>query len=109
MHAPTHLPRTHTQKIILFFFKLVVDNARQIFYCNSMITIKEYSVSTLETNEQGDFKYDVRFFPKSRQGLNSAYKFALDLPLNVEWAIHSENEEVDSSKEFDPNQIDKKL
>jgi len=74
-----------------------------------MITIKEYSVSTMETNEQGEIKYDVRFFPKSRQGLNSAYKFALGLPAGVDFSIHCGDEEIDSSESFDPNQVDEKL
>ena len=90
----------------LIFFKKTIDTERQILYLNNMTMIKQYSVSTMETNEQGEIKYDVRFFPKSRQGLNDAYKFALDLALDVEWAIHCDNEEIDSSNDFDPNQVD---
>ena len=68
--------------------------------------IKQYSVSTMETNKKGEIKYDVRFFPKSRQRLNDAYQFALDLASDVKWAIHCNNEEIDSSESFDPNQVD---
>ena len=37
----------------------------------------QYSVIAEVDNEQGESRYYVEFFPKSRQGLNDAYKYAL--------------------------------
>ena len=67
-----------------------------------MIT-KEYAVTITETNDQGEDLNSVRFFPKTREGLNDAYNFAL---TNSTWKIFFQDEEVDSSESFDPNQVD---
>jgi hypothetical protein len=64
----------------------------------------QYSVITEVDNEFGDCRYYVEFFPKSRQGLNDAYKYALSQPLD--WTIYFQAEVVDSSDTFDPNQVD---
>jgi hypothetical protein len=64
----------------------------------------QYSVITEVDNEFGDCRYYVEFFPKNRQGLNDAYKYALSQPLD--WTIYFQAEVVDSSDTFDPNQVD---
>ena len=76
-----------------------------MFY--SMTTLKnkpQYSVISEVDNEQGESRYYVEFFPKTRQGLNDAYKYALSQPLD--WTIYFQAEVVDSSDTFDPNQVD---
>ena len=60
-------------------------------------------VVTEVDNEFGDCRYYVEFFPKSRQGLNDAYKYALTQP---NWTIFFNMEEVDNSDDFDINQVD---
>ena len=67
-----------------------------------MITL-EYSVLTTESNDQGEDLNSVRFFPKTREGLNDAYKFAFTQPT---WQIFFREELVDSSESFDINQVD---
>ena len=74
---------------------------------DSMTTLNnkpQYSVITEVDNEQGESRYYVEFFPKTRQGLNDAYKYALSQPLD--WTIYFQAEVVDSSDTFDPNQVD---
>ena len=85
---------------------LGVDIARKIPYFNNMTTLKnkpQYSVITEVDNEQGDCRYYVEFFPKSRQGLNDAYKYAF---TQNDWTIYFQGEVVDSHETFDPNQVD---
>ena len=94
-------------KVFLLFFHLGVDIAEQILMFYSMTTLKnkpQYSVITEVDNEQGESRYYVEFFPKNRQGLNDAYKYALSQPLD--WTIYFQAEVVDSSDTFDPNQVD---
>jgi len=93
-------------KVFLSFFRLGVDNARKISYFNNMTILKnkaQYSVITEVDNEQGESRYYVEFFLKSRKGLNDAYKYALTQP---NWKIYFGGEVVDSSESFDPNQVD---
>ncbi len=68
-----------------------------------MITNKTYTVTTVEFSNTGEMREQVRDFPKSRQGLNDAYKFAR--PCD-EWAIWFGDELVDDSTSFCPNQVD---
>ena len=75
-----------------------------MFY--SMTTLKnkpQYSVISTESDDQGNDLYNVQFFPKSRQGLNDAYKYAF---TQSNWTIFFNMEEVDNSDDFDPNQVD---
>jgi len=74
---------------------------------DSMTTLNnkpQYSVITEVDNEFGDCRYYVEFFPKNRQGLNDAYKYALSQKLD--WTIYFQAEVVDSSDTFDINQVD---
>ena len=94
-------------KFFLLFFHLGVDITELILMFYSMTTLKnkpQYSVITTESDDHGNDLYDVQFFPKSRQGLNDAYKYALSQPKN--WTIFFNMEEVDNSDDFDPNQVD---
>ena len=93
-------------KFFLLFFHLGVDITELILMFYSMTTLKnkpQYSVITTESDELGNDKYYIEFFPKSRQGLNDAYKYALTQP---NWTIFFNMEEVDNSEDFDPNQVD---
>ena len=75
-----------------------------MFY--SMTTLKnkpQYSVISTESDDQGNDLYNVQFFPKSRQGLNDAYKYAFTLN---DWTIYFQGEVVDSHETFDANQVD---
>ena len=75
----------------MFYSMTITDNKSQ------------YSVITEVDNEQGDCRYYVEFFPKSRQGLNDAYKYAFTLN---DWTIYFQGEVVDSHETFDANQVD---
>ena len=93
-------------KVFFTFFHLGVDITELILMFYSMTTLKnkpQYSVITTESDDQGNDLYDVQFFPKSRQGLNDAYKYAFTQP---NWTIYFGGEVVDSSESFDPNQVD---
>lgn len=68
-----------------------------------MITNKTYTVTTAHYSNTGEMLQQVRDFPKSREGLNDAYKFAK--PCD-DWAIWFGDELVDDSTSFCPNQID---
>ena len=73
---------------------------------DSMTTLNNkprYSVITEVDNEQGESRYYVEFFPKSRQGLNDAYKYAF---TQKDWTIYFQGEVVDSEEMFDINQVD---
>ena len=73
---------------------------------DSMTTLNNkprYSVITEVDNEQGESRYYVEFFPKTRQGLNDAYKYAFTQDV---WTIYFQGEVVDSHETFDPNQVD---
>ena len=87
----------------LNFFKKTIDIEQQILYLNNMTMIKQYSVITTESDDQGNDLYNVQFFPKSRQGLNDAYKYAF---TQSNWTIFFNMEEVDCSDDFDINQVD---
>jgi hypothetical protein len=87
----------------LNFFKKTIDIEQQILYLNNMTMIKQYSVITTESDDQGNDLYNVQFFPKSRQGLNDAYKYAF---TQSNWTIFFNMEEVDNSDDFDINQVD---
>ena len=87
----------------LNFFKKTIDIEQQILYLNNMTMIKQYSVITEVDNEQGESRYYVEFFPKSRQGLNDAYKYAF---TQDDWTIYFQGEVVDSHETFDANQVD---
>ena len=94
-------------KVFLLFFHLGVDITELILMFYSMTTLNnkpQYSVISEVDNEQGESRYYVEFFPKTRQGLNDAYKYALSQPLD--WTIYFQAEVVDSSDTFDPNQVD---
>ena len=91
----------------LLFLQLGVDKSSIFLMLDSMTTLNnkpQYSVITEVDNEQGESRYYVEFFPKSRQGLNDAYKYALSQPLD--WTIYFQAEVVDSSDTFDINQVD---
>jgi hypothetical protein len=93
-------------KFFYFFFHLGVDITELILMFYSMTTLKnkpQYSVITTDSDELGNDSYKVEFFPKSRQGLNDAYKYALTQP---NWTIFFNMEEVDNSDDFDINQVD---
>ena len=93
-------------KVFLLFFHLGVDITELILMFYSMTTLNnkpQYSVITEVDNEQGETRYYVEFFLKSRKGLNDAYKYALTQP---NWKIYFGGEIVDSSKDFDINQVD---
>jgi len=93
-------------KVFLSFFRLGVDITESILMFYSMTILKnkaQYSVITEVDNEQGESRYYVEFFLKSRKGLNDAYKYALTQP---NWKIYFGGEVVDSSESFDPNQVD---
>ena len=55
----------------------------------------EYTVTTVEFNAQGHRRDDVKVFPKSREGLEDAYKFAQ--PAD-EWMIWYGEEVIDQSE-----------
>ena len=75
-----------------------------MFYSMTTLNNKaQYSVISEFDNEQGDCRYYVEFFPKSRQGLNDAYKYAF---TQSNWTIFFNMEEVDCSDDFDINQVD---
>ena len=93
-------------KFFLLFFHLGVDITELIlmFYSMTITNNKaQYSVITTESDNQGNDKYYVEFFLKSRKGLNDAYKYAFKQP---NWKIYFGGEVVDSSESFDPNQVD---
>ena len=86
--------------------QLGVDKSSIFLMLDSMTTLNNkprYSVITEVDNEQGDCRYYVEFFPKSREGLNDAYKYAL---TQDDWTIYFQGEVVDSHETFDPNQVD---
>jgi len=93
-------------KFFLLFFHLGVDITESIlmFYSMTITNNKsQYSVITTESDDQGNDRYYVEFFLKSRKGLNDAYKYAFKQP---NWKIYFGGEVVDSSESFDPNQVD---
>ena len=93
-------------KFFLLFFHLGVDITELILMFYSMTTLKnkpQYSVITTESDELGNDKYYIEFFPKSRQGLNDAYKYAF---TQNDWTIYFGGEVVDSHETFDANQVD---
>ena len=59
-----------------------------------MITNKTYTVTTVEFSNTGEMREQVRDFPKSREGLNDAYKFARHAQ---DWAIWCGDELVGDS------------
>ena len=86
--------------------QLGVDKSSIFLMLDSMTTLNNkprYSVITEVDNEQGDCRYYVEFFPKSREGLNDAYKYAL---TQDDWTIYFQGEVVDSHETFDANQVD---
>ena len=86
--------------------QLGVDKSSIFLMLDSMTTLNnkpQYSVITEVDNEFGDCRYYVEFFPKSRQGLNDAYKYAL---TQDDWTIYFQGEVVDSHETFDINQVD---
>ena len=86
--------------------QLGVDKSSIFLMLDSMTTLNNkprYSVITEVDNEQGDCRYYVEFFPKSREGLNDAYKYAL---TQNDWTIYFQGEVVDSHETFDINQVD---
>ena len=86
--------------------QLGVDKSSIFLMLDSMTTLNNkprYSVITEVDNEQGDCRYYVEFFPKSREGLNDAYKYAL---TQDDWTIYFQGEVVDSHETFDINQVD---
>ena len=86
--------------------QLGVDKSSIFLMLDSMTTLNNkprYSVITEVDNEQGESRYYVEFFPKSRQGLNDAYKYAL---TQNDWTIYFQGEVVDSHETFDINQVD---
>ena len=90
----------------LLFLQLGVDKSSIFLMLDSMTTLNNkprYSVITEVDNEQGDCRYYVEFFPKSREGLNDAYKYAL---TQNDWTIYFQGEVVDSHETFDINQVD---
>ena len=94
------------QKNYFYFFKKTFDITEQVLMLDSMTITNnkaQYSVITTESDDQGNDKYYVEFFLKSRKGLNDAYKYALTQP---NWKIYFGGEVVDSSESFDPNQVD---
>ena len=64
---------------------------------------REYTATTVRDNDQGERAEDVRVFPKSRNGLNAAYKFVQGAN---DWMIWYGDEVVDQSEaeEFTTNQ-----
>jgi hypothetical protein len=59
-----------------------------------MITNKTYTVTTADFSNTGEMLEQVRDFPKSREGLNDAYKFARHAE---DWAIWCGDELVGDS------------
>jgi hypothetical protein len=59
-----------------------------------MITNKTYTVTTADFSKTGEMLEQVRDFPKSREGLNDAYKFARHAQ---DWAIWFGDELVGDS------------
>jgi len=59
-----------------------------------MITNKTYTVTTADFSNTGEMLEQVRDFPKSREGLNDAYKFARHAQ---DWAIWFGDELVGDS------------
>ena len=55
---------------------------------------REYTATTVRDNDQGERAEDVRTFPKSRDGLNAAYKFVQGAN---DWMIWHGDEVVDRS------------
>jgi len=107
LYPPACVGGIYLTEFFFKFFKIIVDIAEQILMFYSMTTLNnkpQYSVITEVDNEQGESRYYVEFFPKSRQGLNDAYKYALSQKLD--WTIYFQAEVVDSSDTFDINQVD---
>lgn len=57
---------------------------------------REYTATTVRDNDQGERAEDVRVFPKSRNGLNAAYKFVQGAN---DWMIWYGDEVVDQSED----------
>lgn len=57
---------------------------------------REYTATTVRDNDQGERVEDVRTFPKSRDGLNAAYKFVQGAN---DWMIWHGDEVVDQSED----------